>query len=642
MDKFFYEAVTNQMIEGFVLQDKAGRIVKFNPSALNILGLSEDQLLGRTSMDPNWKTIKEDGSPFDGADHPAMIALNQGIIVQNTIMGVQTPSGELRWISINASPIKENDVVIYSVTTFRDISEEIKKRNILNDLQFRLNFALDASKIGIWAFDIKNNNPIWDDRMFEVYGASKENFNSAYEAWEKCLLEEEKEKANREVNEAIANQKELNTKFKIRTINNEIRTIAAKAHVQVDHEGKTVSLIGANWDITEEENDKEELLKLKLKAEEATLAKSSFLANTGHEIRTPLNGILGSLELLDLKQFNEEQKDILNTIRLCGNDLLNLLNNVLDISKLEITNLKMAPANLVETFNKISKIASFNCESRNIAFKSEFSNLELIKSTNVLIDELKFSQVLNNLLSNAIKFTHKGEVGLKVKASELNSKIKLDISVHDTGIGISKENILKLFRPFEQIDPSITRKYGGSGLGLVIVKKIIDQFQGTIEVDSIDQKGTEFKITIILEKSFDKIIEENINFDISKYSHLKILLVDDNEVNIKVTSKQMEKIGFKVDVARSGEEAINKASNNSFDLILMDLQMPGIDGYEASKKILENAALSGKDKRVKIVALSANSKALEFEKCQSYGIIEFCQKPFNKNDFFKILVNLFA
>jgi PAS domain S-box-containing protein len=362
-DISFFKMIFNQMAEGVVIQDTTYTIVDFNQSALEILGLSEDQLLGKTSMDPSWKTIRENGTVFKNEEHPAVVTINKGIKVQD-IMGVYRPNGELCWIMINASPVfDENKKVSYSICTFRDITNEKKSKDELDVLATRLNLALEIAEIGIWDFDIVNQRLIWDDRMFEVYGAKRENFSSEYEAWVNCLLPEEKIAGDLRVQEAIANKTGLDFKFKIKTIYGEIRTIVAKGKVVVDANGNAVRLVGANWNITNSEKVKEQL-------EQASRAKMVFLANTGHEIRTPLNGIIGSIDILRDTKLDHEQKELVETIHTCGDNLLKLLNDVLDLSKFESGKIELVKNafNLENILSNANKLFHSIAEAKNLEF----------------------------------------------------------------------------------------------------------------------------------------------------------------------------------------------------------------------------------------------------------------------------------
>jgi CheY-like chemotaxis protein len=254
----------------------------------------------------------------------------------------------------------------------------------------------------------------------------------------------------------------------------------------------------------------------------------------------------------------------------------------------------------------------------------------------VLGDEVKINQVINNFLNNAIKFTEKGHI--KFSASQTISSegtLTLKLKFIDTGIGIDQDSQKKIFTPFEQLDPSITRKYGGTGLGLSISKNIVDLMGGKVSVDSTLGVGTTFIIEIPLEISSQKIDQDNTIDSIDKFQNFNVLIVEDNEINLKILCKLLDKLKVKNTSAISGHVAIELCKKTDFDLILMDLQMPGIDGFETTLKIFE----LNKTHQPKLVAVSANMQIDEKDKCLNHGMLAFYQKPVTKESLIKILMN---
>ena len=383
-------------------------------------------------------------------------------------------------------------------------------------------------------------------------------------------------------------------------------------------------------DITKLINVQIDLENEKEKAEVASRAKSEFLATMSHEIRTPMNGILGMLNLLKRTTLTEEQKSYLHTVDVSSDQLLLLLNDVLDITKIESGKLILEHARF-----KLSEL-SYDCihliENRAIE-----KNLELYIDVqpdipdDLLGDETRLRQILINLLGNAVKFTDKGSITLSIgMRDKREGSVDLIFSVIDTGIGIPEEKQKLLFENFSQLDSSTSRKYGGSGLGLAISKKLIHAMNGEIGFKNNPEQGATFYFVLTLSTVSESAEETaSVNSGMDKIlSGLSILLAEDNKINSYAAKSLLEQDGHSVVVATNGQEAVNAVidSNNTFDVILMDIHMPEVDGIEACRRI---RALEDEDKReIPIIALTANIMQDEKQKCIDVGMNAFITKPF--------------
>jgi len=400
-----------------------------------------------------------------------------------------------------------------------------------------------------------------------------------------------------------------------------------------------VGFRGAGLSITERKMAEIELLNSKKKSEEASRAKSNFLATMSHEIRTPMNGVIGMAQMLSNSKLDESQKSYVEVITQSGQLLLGIINDILDYSKIESGKLELEanPFDINNLIDDVYKLMLNQALDKSITLK--LINEESC-SVIVLGDAVRLRQIMVNLLSNAIKFSDEGEVRLIVKCEQKNNLCKIKISVEDDGIGISDENKGRLFMSFMQADNSITRRFGGTGLGLAITEKLVSMMGGKIDVESRLGSGSKFIVELELESQVNKVasIENNakteeIDLKELDLSNKNLLLVEDNKVNQLVAKSILDKTGIKIEIVENGKAAVEKVANMNFDIILMDLRMPEMGGIEATKLIREMHS----GKQVPIIALTANVASSDRRECVKAGMNDFMSKPFEMQELLNIV-----
>ena len=486
--KTYFDSILDSMSEGFVVHDPEGKIVRFNQAACNLLGLTADQLTGRTSVDGSWSCVKEDGSPFPGEEHPSRAVMKNKVEIRNTIMGVNRSDKSTVWIQINCSPLNGD----YVLATFADVTTQILRQrslmeseSLLREAKNENEFLMDSLKIGMWKWDIVRNVLVWDDSMYEIFDIPRAKFAGAYEAWESALDPQDKIQATEELQKALRGEKKFDTTFKIRNSKDEILYIGGRGVVVRDGAGAPLKMYGINWDRTNEVK-----LEQTVEQERARSAQAAKLASLGemsagvaHEINNPLAVISGMANLMDAVASDP--------VKLKAR-VENINKAITRISKI-VNGLKKFSRTNTEKIRKVYSLSTVINEAIWLTeIKAKRFDVKLRISTEaasmVEVDDVEIEQVIVNLINNSIDAIKDSE-DRWVEVKTWDEPTKVVLRVTDSGNGISQKYRDKLFDPF-----FTTKQVGeGTGLGLSVAKGIIEDHGGTLVLRD-DVLHTSFEI----------------------------------------------------------------------------------------------------------------------------------------------------
>lgn len=518
----------------------------------------------------------------------------------------------------------------------------------LKDTEQRFMLAIEGTQDGIFDWDIRDGKVFYSRRFFEMLGYERGATVGPIQEFTDLLHPDDADSAWSHINRYLDNElSEYSQEYRVKHKSGRWLWVQSRAKALFDDDGKPYRMVGAHSDISHVIRAREKLQTEKHLAEEASRAKSEFLAHMSHEIRTPLTAISGIAEILarNMANFDNKQKNLVSTLGASSSALKDLISDVLDFSKIERGDIELEQQAFMldELFEEVVSMMSLRASEKGISFLCDYQG---IQSLEFVGDRSRIRQICVNLVGNAIKFTDHGSVTVQASIENRSGLAFLRVDVADTGIGIAAEDFDLVFERFKQADASVSRKYGGTGLGLPISRNLAVLMGGDIIVASRVGVGSTFSLLLPAPSANEKSGRYISGDDLRKLNSeiralltadSKLLLVEDYEGNIVVISYMLDDLGLSYDIARTGAQALDRWSQNHYDIILMDIQMPEMDGFTATREIRREEQARNMQ-RTPILGMTAHALVGDKDKCIEAGMDAYLPKPIVESDLKKELL----
>ncbi len=639
------EVLTNAIFDNvdylLIATDTGGIITKFNKAAERFLGYSAEELVGISTP-----AVFHLGSEVVERAEILSVQLNRPVKPGFEVFVAKTDLGlanEHEWTYITKEGLHKP--VLLTVTALRNNEDEItgyigvakdisQSKRIAEDLQSsqnRLNEAQRIANIGSWSLDHSTGDLLWSDQIYSIFELDPLTFSPSYEGFLNSIHPDDVEKVQTSFSNALENKSTYNIEHRLLMKDGRIKHVIERGETLYSDNGKAALTQGTVQDITELKLVQQNLIKAKEDAESANRSKSRFLANMSHEIRTPLNGIMGFIELLQRQETDPKKIDYLDIIQNSSKSLLVVINDILDLSKIEGGNMQIETIDfdLEQDLHELLSFFRSIADTNNIRLNFEYPSA---LSTHVHTDPLRLKQVLSNLISNAIKFSPQDSA---ITITLHREGEIIHISIQDEGIGISEEAQQRIFNPFEQAEISTTRNYGGTGLGLSISKKLIELLGGEIQVESRLGEGSRFSFSLLAPEVSTQEEQNSLNETPALQGHL--LVAEDNKTNQMLISILLDELKLTYTIVEDGQEAFEAFKRDQdYDLILMDINMPRTNGIEATQLIRQSGE---PNQQIPIIALTANVMKEDVDEYLRLGMNDHLSKPIDSDRLGKLLAS---
>ncbi len=631
-----YKTVVQSLSEGIMITDLEGKVTYVNDQMVELAGYDKSELIGQIAFD--LLSVKDEKQYFS----KVLTDRKKGVSSQYEKQHVRK-NGEIWWGNINASPYRnDKGEIIGTIGAVSDITRQKyleEQKNIaqekaklfIKNNEFKLRQIIDTSLDAIINIDEDGIVTEWNKQAEIIFGYSR--FEAIDKNMGDLIIPLKYREAHRKGMEHFLKTGEgpvLNSRIEITAINREEEEFPIELSISPIKFKDRYIFSGFIRDISERKKAENDLIQAKKEADQSRMAEQQFLANMSHEIRTPMNAVIGMTYLLYEANPSPAQIEYLDTLKFSADSLMGIINNILDLSKIEAGEFEFEPRtfNLRELILALQQTFQFKVKDKPV---SVVADIDPKLTTHIIGDDNRLNQILTNLLGNASKFTHRGTIGISVKLIKKQADTyHIEFKIHDTGIGMAADKIPQIFENFKQLEEN--RKFGGTGLGLSIVKQLVSLQGGTLHVESAPNKGSQFSIILPFKDSGIPVTEVIrpviVGGDyVELFSRTQILVVEDNIMNQRLIKKILELWKCNFDLAENGLIALENTKQKKYDIILMDIHMPEMDGIESAKQIRSDG--SNLNQNTPIVALTAAALLDERNRVFEVGMNDFLTKPFS-------------